>query len=286
MGLYRPCKIKNWDFFHPPNRRAFLPPTRPASYSVNIQIRAPETSTMGRELQKRKARSGKQKVQRHHKSKKLMLQNPIIAANWDKKKTLSQNYKTLGLTRKLNKATGGVERFRALTSDDSGEEEDPLAIEGLKRKPKIPNTDLPEVRIERDPETGAILRVVDDDIPSVKANPLNDMLNDVDMDSADEKATQDWMSLGRVPAESRADKSNPHKTHVVAALEAVAAGGVRKAPRLQSTREKDWIEQLVEKHGDDYEAMFKDRTLNVMQQSVGDIKRRVQKWQRTQNAAE
>lgn len=238
---------------------------------------------MGRELQKKKGRSGAQKVQRHHKSKKLALQNPIIAANWDKKKTLSQNYKALGLTRKLNKATGGVEKLsRGADAEPLSEEEDSLAIEGLKKKPKVPNVDLPEVRIERDPETGAILRVIEDEaVSAVKANPLNDPLNDIDMDSADEKEMQDWLTLGRVPEPSG---KKGQKTAVVSALEAVAAGGVRKAPRLQSDREKDWIERLVEKHGDDYEAMFRDRKLNIMQQSVGDLKRRVQKWKKSQAA--
>jgi nucleolar protein 16 len=37
---------------------------------------------MGRELQKKKNRSSIPKVKRNGKSKKKMLSNPIIAANW------------------------------------------------------------------------------------------------------------------------------------------------------------------------------------------------------------
>ena len=61
---------------------------------------------MGRELQKKKNRSGINKVRLKPKSKKKILTNPIIAENWDKSQSLAQNYRRLGLTAKLNKNTG------------------------------------------------------------------------------------------------------------------------------------------------------------------------------------
>lgn len=66
---------------------------------------------------------------------------------------------------------------------------------------------------------------------------------------------------------------------VVKELKELAASEV-KVPRVQSDRESDWVRRLVEKHGDNYEAMFWDKRLNVHQQSVGDIKRRVYKWRK------
>jgi nucleolar protein 16 len=127
----------------------------------------------------------------------------------------------------------------------------------------------PEIRIERDPETGAILRVIE----TSKPNPLNDPLNDLDLSDTEMPS---FNALGHIP------KSTSHirsaDTSVTRQLEELAESGVKRRPRMQSQREENWIEELVEKHGDDYGKMFRDRKLNVWQQSEGDIRRRVKKW--------
>jgi nucleolar protein 16 len=43
------------------------------------------------------------------------------------------------------------------------------------------------------------------------------------------------------------------------------------------------VEALVEKYGDDYGKMMRDRRLNPMQQSEGDLKRRVKRWQQSRS---
>ena len=133
-----------------------------------------------------------------------------------------------------------------------------------------------ETRVERDPETGKILRVIrenDDEIEVAgrkrrRANPLNDPLNDLS-DNENEIQTQVAPRTAIVQQlERQAD------------LEGVATKA--KKPRHQSKREEEWILRLTEKYGDDFVAMARDRKLNPMQQSVGDLRRRINKWKKTQ----
>ncbi|KAK7541280.1 nucleolar protein 16 [Phyllosticta citribraziliensis] len=229
---------------------------------------------MGRELQKRKNRSSIAKKRQKPKSKKKILSNPIIAANWNQNETLTQNYRRLGLSTKLNRVTGGTER--TAKTDNPGTA--PLAL-NPKAAAAAPETQ--EARIERDPETGEV-RIVDDGSNKARANPLNDPLNDLDPDDEEE-----WHGISEqhsLPQKTKRDgnsaaaSSGHNGNTVIAQLEAVAASGERKAPRKQSEREQEWVARLVAKYGDDYARMSRDAKLNPMQQSEGDIKRRVARW--------
>ena len=170
--------------------------------------------------------------------------------NRDQSLTLAQNYKRLGLTAKINRSTGGVEKG---VSDASNPSASSLAVTATKKQTKL----LPgEARIERAPD-GSILRVIH------AAPVIPDIGAASDEDTVDEMMDDD----GQAPP-----------TEVVRQLEEQAKRGVAKAPRTQSVREQAWIEQLVAKYGDDYRKMFWDRKLNPMQQSEGDIRKRVLKW--------
>lgn len=138
--------------------------------------------------------------------------------------------------------------------------------------PLIDTAGFREAEVERDPETGAILRVVNDPF-ALNDNPLNDPINEIVDDEAEE-----WSAFAMVPA---GQTDNP----VIRQLEEAARNGVKKAPRKQSEREEEWIEKLVAKYGDDYGKMTRDRKLNPFQQSEGDIRRRAKKWQQTRAQA-
>jgi nucleolar protein 16 len=169
--------------------------------------------------------------------------------NRDQSLTLAQNYRRLGLTAKINRSTGGVEKNVSGTSDHSVNS---LAVPTTKKQTKL----LPgEARIERAPD-GSILRVTH------AAPIIPDIGAASDEDMADEMTD---------------DRQAP-STEVVRQLEEQAKRGVAKAPRTQSVREQEWVEKLVAKYGDDYKKMFWDRKLNPMQQSEGDIRKRVLKW--------
>ena len=113
-------------------------------------------------------------------------------------------------------------------------------------------------QIERDPETGAITRVIHS--LSNNDNPLNDPLNHIVTDSEDDETEH---------------AGNPG---IIKALEEQATMEVKKRPRQQSKREEEWVSDLVQKYGDNYLAMAKDRKLNPYQQTEGDLRRRIKRW--------
>ncbi|KAH8821814.1 putative nucleolar protein 16 [Xylogone sp. PMI_703] len=220
---------------------------------------------MGRELQKKKNRSSLAKVRHKPKSKRVNpLGNPIIAANWNQKETLTQNYRRLGLASRLNAATGGIEKLRPGDSATSTTKR--LAITNVIPKEIAPK----EARIERD-ANGKIIRVVHEDSAEKRRerNPLNDQLNDIE----DKEEFQ-----GFDDDDGQEEGEGGEKNEIVQQLEELASRVPEKKPRKQSTREQEWIERLVGKYGDDYRRMARDMKLNPMQQTEGDIKRRVEKW--------
>jgi nucleolar protein 16 len=195
----------------------------------------------------------------------------------NQKETLSQNYRRLGLTSRLNHATGGTEKTIALLglNDAKSSRADHAAgstANALNIVSKAPQTaEIEEVEVERDPETGAILRVIGQ--KEKAENPLNDPLNELEDDDAEE-----WNGFAMVPEEREGEQINP----VIQQLEEAARNGARKAPRTQSQREAEWLENLVAKYGEDYGRMARDRKLNPMQQTESDIKKRVKKWKASQ----
>ncbi|KUI52719.1 Nucleolar protein 16 [Cytospora mali] len=192
---------------------------------------------MGRDLQKRKNRSSR----------------PVIKQN--KKETLSQNYRRLGLAAKLGKATGGTDRTSSTASGPTAAQ-DPLAVTPTSGA----RTGIQSVRVERDAD-GKILRVLH------KANPLNDPLNDIESDNDDEEG---WKGV-----EENDDDEEEKETRVVDLLEEEANRPTEKYKRHQSEREREWIERLVAKHGDDTAKMARDLKLNPMQQTEANIKKRL-----------
>ncbi|KFY74508.1 hypothetical protein V499_05472 [Pseudogymnoascus sp. VKM F-103] len=214
---------------------------------------------MGRELQKKKNRSSIPKVKHKPKSKRVNpLGNAIIAANWDSKQTLTQNYTRLGLASRLNAATGGTEKKIPSTSTAAT-----LSITSA-----LPTTIAPQTaRVERDAD-GKIIKVIHSH--TKKANPLNDPLNELESgDEGDDDAMEGFEGF---------EDEQEEKNEVVRQLEEQALRVAEKKPRKQSTREQEWCQRLSEKWGEDYKSMVKDRRLNPMQQNEPDIRRRIGKW--------
>lgn len=173
---------------------------------------------------------------------------------------------------KLNAPSGGRERLPG-KDEEYPENKNSLHIRGS-AKAAAAKLDLGETRVERDPETGRILRVIHDDDDNIEVagrqrsrkNPLNDPLNDLLDSESQSNALPDSVIVQQL--ERQADQEG--KT--------VRA----KKPRFQSSREGEWAQRLIAKHGDNYAAMMRDRKLNPMQQSEGDLRRRISKWKKSQ----
>lgn len=235
---------------------------------------------MGRELQKRKRRSSRPAT-RQPSSNRSKLTNPlgnsIIARNWNKKETTTQNYRRLGLVSRLRAPTGGAEKPKprpettATTSSTSkknpASSTNPFAIQGLLQGS---GSATAEVRVERD-SNGKITRVIRAGAAK-RANPLNDPLVELDTDSEadNNNDAEEWGGF----------EGDAEQTEIVKQLEDEANRPVEKKPRTASSREAEWLQLLVDRHGDDTAAMARDRKLNPMQQTAADIARRIRKWKK------
>lgn len=267
---------------------------------------------MGRSVrQKRKARSSRPVVTQSNNRRRPVnpTGNAIIAENWDKDQTLSQNYRRLGLMNRLKVPTGGIERLgtdavkeRAANKSktDARIEHyiDPFnktANEILGDKRQAPATsaasksigNIREVRVERDAK-GRIVRILGDTAPV--HNPLNDLLNDLeDEEEAEEaeaatKTYEEWDGIEDAPKKKSKKKAEKAAaaTAVVAALEQLASRPVGpKHVRHQSHAERVWLQTLVDHYGETdpsdatLAAMAFDRRRNPFQRTAADIRRRL-----------
>lgn len=235
---------------------------------------------MGRDLQKKKKRSSRSTIRQPSSRKSAKLLNPlgnsIIARNWNKDETTTENYKRLGLVGRLQAPTGGVApdlKSKSATGKFA-KPVDPFAI-----NPNGTVDVVSEARVERD-EKGNIVRVIGN---STKPNPLNDPLNDLDSDSEDDGMQDDGETWGGIADGRKKGKKKggqeevDDRTEVFKALEAEANRPREKKIRTTSQREREWLQSLVDRYGDDTKAMARDHKLNPMQQTASDISRRLKK---------
>lgn len=182
-----------------------------------------------------------------------------LFARRDKKETLAQNYRRLGLLARLKAPAGGVEtklKGAAPLGRAGSAKKNPFAIESLEK------ATLSEAKVERDAD-GNIVRVISEEVP----NPLNDLLNDVEEEAEISQHYPEWSGIIHDEAD----------TEVIKSLVEQAENPAPKRKRHISEREAEWLEDLVAKHGDDTRAMARDRKLNPMQQTAADIARRLKK---------
>ncbi|VEU19412.1 DEKNAAC100186 [Brettanomyces naardenensis] len=222
---------------------------------------------------RRQQKSGVPKVTRRRKDKHRKIHhfgNAIIAANWDDKLTLSQNYAKLGLRVKLGKNAGGREKEVKIISpikvDDDGDEDDEDLLEG-DEEGKSNDIDDEDPNLDPyDPAnilegTAKIIRDKDGDVEKVVYGTKK-----LHSDEKDEVTV--------APKED---------SEVVKQLRELAERKKVKKEKKLGEMEAEALKDLYEKYGDDYEAMKWDKKLNPFQLSPGQLKRKLQRWHQQQS---
>ncbi|CAO3650438.1 unnamed protein product [Cunninghamella blakesleeana] len=206
---------------------------------------------------KRRTQKSGKKNTRHNASKRMKVSfkgNAFIKANWDKKQTLTQNYRRLGLLTSLNgKAAGGTEKLypeeQPMIEDQDGEEREPIDIS------KLSEEEIEELRKTLRPDEGLIQR--------------DDEGNIIKIITGIQQTHDDILDAPIVPVEA--------KTDFVRQLEEQASN-VHVGTRYTADGESRWLEKLIEKHDDDYNAMFWDKELNVNQLTANQLKKRIKNY--------
>lgn len=174
--------------------------------------------------------------------------HPVLAARWDKKLTLKQNYEKLGLTPRLKKYTGGEEKQIKTISELKKEKEELESAGHVAPEEIAVETDplkIPEgeARLIRDPETNEVVQII----------------------------------YGTMKA-AAVEEPKPQSTIIDELVEyAEQHASEPKAPKPRD-EEAAFLEKLYEKYGDDYGKMKWDKKLNPFFFSEGQLKKKIAVW--------
>ncbi|ODO07619.1 nucleolar protein 16 [Cryptococcus wingfieldii CBS 7118] len=169
----------------------------------------------------------------------------VLQDKWDKKKTVFQNYAALGLLPSI-----------------------PIPQQASSRSHRVQLPEVPESAQDEE-EAGPVKVGFGKIIRDEEGNVIDIIIEGEEEEEAQKKAEEEM----EVDEKSKKVEA---KTEVVRQLELLAA---TSAPvvRHTSTSERTWLQQLVDKYGDDTARMTRDKKLNVWQKTEGEIKRMIKK---------
>jgi len=186
---------------------------------------------------------------------------------------VKQNYDALGLVATLKpNESGGTEhnkygRLEAETIHSTSTRGDPKGVLEVSTGAKNPTK---YGRILRDEQGNAVDIELEDEEDGTMDTDRSVETMDV---YADEKLATRWSQLGPRTA-TRTKRPNS----VVEELEKISGDqGNRGMPRFLSEGEAGYLRRLVGRHGEDMEAMARDRKLNPDQRTVGELRRLMKK---------
>lgn len=231
---------------------------------------------MANPRQRRKAKSSTHRTVSHsRRAQKLLRKMPVIRGPkalqdaWDKSKTVHQNYAALGLQFALTPTqSGGAERT-LISSKGSASAETATLESGGAGLSTIPRG---FGRITRD-EFGNVVRI---DLPEAEETQDHEENTELPEADVDKKTMENWVGcLNKVQEDARG-LSSPSAQGTLPELEKLSASG-RVVPRHSSCGERSYLARLIQKYGDNYEGMTRDRRLNPEQKTVGELRRAVTK---------
>jgi nucleolar protein 16 len=240
---------------------------------------------MANPRQRRKAKSSTHKTVSHsRRAQKLLRKMPVIRGPkalqdaWDKSKTVHQNYDALGLQFALTPTqSGGAERVLPRPKGSAEAESVPASHKSVESCPSTIPSGFG--RIIRD-DFGNVIRVDLPETEEIQDSEQNTELPEADVD---DKSMNDWVGClkKKYPPNNTMDargssSSSAQGIHPVVELERLSASG-RALPRHSSCGERSYLGRLIQKYGDNYERMARDRRLNPEQKTVGELKRAVGK---------
>lgn len=179
---------------------------------------------------------------RHFKRKPTVV-DPALADSWDKKATLLQNYARLGLAASVNTETGGREPEFAQLDGEYSEQNEAVDVSKLTDEQVSKMIGPGQALIERDAD-GNVTKMI-----------MGQEVEYEDYEAAPVKA----------------------KTPFVKRLESMSGNVVRKERKMPKG-ECEFVAKLIEKHKDDYKAMFWDMQLNPYQLTAAQLKKKCEKY--------
>ncbi|KAJ2849216.1 Nucleolar protein 16 [Coemansia brasiliensis] len=172
--------------------------------------------------------------------KKKFTGHPLLRELWDDSLTVTENYRKLGLVSKLNGVSGGT--VKEVTHQSQEEEEKEEKEEDIKKS-------IPQGYglIERD-DDGNIVNVI---LPDEPQDPL-----DSDYEPEPVKAKKEGAQI----------------------LERFSQEYETRKNRWMSQGERRILQKFIDKHGENYKAMFWDQELNKQQLTERQLQKKIEKY--------